>query len=107
MTDLLVDLLPWSLSGDPRAQRLYVLALACLGVGTALSAVALRIRVLDVPAASLAAAGSAAWLLSTGPREGRTLLVVFPGNGLTLADLAVVPAAILVCILAWRRVRER
>ena len=107
MTDALVDLLPWSLSGDPRDQRLYVLALASLGVGTLMCLVALRVAVLDVLAVALAAAGGAAWLLSTAPREGRTLLVVFPGNGLTLADLAVVPAAVLVVVLCWRRVRGR
>ena len=105
MSDLLVDLVPWSLSGEPRDQRLYALSLLCLGAGTLLCVAALRVVVLDVLAVALAGAGTAAWLLSTGPREGRVLLTVFPGNGLTLTDLAVLPAAGLVAFLIWRRLR--
>ena len=105
MSDLLVDLVPWSLSGDPREQRLYGLSLLCLAAGTLLCVAAVRVVVLDVLAVALASGAAAAWLLSTGPREGRILLTVFPGNGLTLADLAVLPAAALVVFLAARRLR--
>ena len=112
MSEVLVGLVPWSLSGDLRDQRLYALSLLCLGAGTLMCLAALRVVVLDVLAVAVAAGGAAAWLLSTGPREGRTLLVVLPGNGLTLADLAVlalrnrrwdVPAAALAAAgaLGW------
>ena len=107
MSEFLVDLLPWSLSGDPRDQLLYVLTFAVLGAGTLLCLAALRVAALDVLAVAVAAGGAASWLLSTAPREGRTLLEVFPGNGLTVTDLAVVPAAVLVGMLARRRWQER
>ena len=100
-----MELVPWSLSGEPRDQRLYGLSLLCLAAGTLLCVAALRIVVLDVLAVALAGAGVAAWLLSTGPREGRVLLTVFPGNGVTVADLAALPAAVLVAFLIWRRLK--
>ena len=106
MRDLLVEVLPSSLSGDRRDQLLYLLTFAVLGAGTLLCLVALRHVVLDVPAVALASAGAAAWLLSNGPAEGETLVVVQPGNGLVLADLAVLPAGLLVVVLCWRRLRS-
>ena len=102
-----MELLPSWLSGDRRAQGLYVLALAGLGLGTLLCMAALRIAVLDVLAVALACGGAAAWLLSNGAGAGATLLVVLPGNGVTVADLAVLPAVGLVAFLSWRRVRGR
>ena len=105
MTELVVELLPSWLSGDRRDQLLYVLALALLGVGTLLCLAALRIAVLDVLAVAVASAGAVAWLLSNTPGEGGTLVVVQPGNGLTLADLAALPAGVLVGYLAVRRWR--
>ena len=107
MRELLLELLPSALSGEPRDQLLYVLTLGLLGVGTVLCLVALRVAVLDVLAVGLACAGAAAWLLSNGPAEGGTLVEVLPGNGLTRADLAVLPAGVLVAVLCWRRVRHR
>ncbi len=105
MTDTLTELVPWSLSGTPRAQRLYLATLGLLLAGTLLSLLALRWPRLDVLAVGAAAAGIASWLLSTDPAEGRTLLVVLPGNGLTVADLAAVPAVLLIAVLSWRRLR--
>ena len=106
MRALLLDVVPWMVSGSARDQRLYVLALALLVVGTALAALALRVAALDVLAVTVAAAGATAWLLSSGPAEGPTLIVVLPGNGLTLADLAALPALALVVLLSWRRLRD-
>ncbi len=107
MKDLIVELLPASLSGDRREQILYVLALGVLSAGTLLCVLALRVVALDVLAVAVAAAGAAAWVLSNNPGEGDTLLVVLPGNGLTLADLAVLPAVLLVGYLSVRRWRIR
>lgn len=101
----MIDLLPWSLAGDDRAQQLYVLTLGVLSVGTLLCLAALRAAVLDVLAVGVACAGAAAWLLCNAPAEGRTLLVVLPGNGVTVADLAVLPVVVLGTHLAWRRAR--
>lgn len=107
MTELLLELVPSTLSGDRRAQLLYVLALGVLGLGTLLCAAALRFARLDVLAVAMTGGGAAAWLLSNGPEEGDTLLVVLPGNGVTVADLAVLPAAVLVLLLSLRRLRGR
>lgn len=106
MSGLLLDVLPWSLSGDPREQRLYVLALGLLLLGTLLLSISLAWRALDVLAAAVAAAGIVAWLLSNSPAEGGILLVVLPGNGVTQADLAALPAGLLVAVLACRRLRQ-
>ena len=107
MSGFLLDVLPWSLTGDSRQQRLYVVALALLLSGTLLAALALRTRALDVLACAVASAGVVAWLLSSGPAEGPTLFVVLPGNGVTVADVAAVPASVLVAVLSWRRLRGR
>ena len=107
MIDVLLDLLPASLSGDRREQALYGLTLGVLALGTLLCALALRFRRLDVPAEAVAAAGAAGWLLSNRPAEGTTLVVVRPGNGLTSADLAILPAALLVLVLCGQRLRGR
>jgi hypothetical protein len=105
--DVLVELVPSWLSGDRREQLLYLLTLSLLAGGTLLCVAALRFPALDVLAAALASGGASAWLLSNEPAEGGTLLVVQPGNGVVLADLAVVPAAMLVIALCWRRLRCR
>ena len=107
MKELIVEVLPSWLSGDRRDQLLYVLALGLLAVGTLLCLVALRVAVMDVVAVAVACAGAVAWLLSNAPGEGGTLVVLRPGNGLTWADLAVVPAGWLVGYLAVRRLRAR
>lgn len=107
MSDALLDLLPASLDGDRRDQALFALTLGVLAVGTLLCALALRFRRLDVAAVAVSSAGAAGWLLSNKPAEGATLLVVQPGNGLTAADLAVLPAALLVLLLCWQRLRGR
>ena len=107
MRGLIVELLPASLSGDRRDQLLYVLAFLALAAGTLLCLLALRVAALDVLAVAVAAAGGAAWVLSNNPGEGDTLLVVLPGNGLTLADTAVLPAVFLVAYLGVRRWRTR
>ena len=103
MRALLLDVVPWMVDGSARDQGLYVLALGLLVVGTALAALALRVAALDVLAVTVAAAGVTAWLLSSGPAEGPTLVVVLPGNGLTLADLAVLPVLALIAVLTRRR----
>ena len=107
MSGLVLGVLPWALSGDVREQRLYVLALGLLVLGTLLAALSLIVRGLDVLSVAVAAAGIVAWLLSSGPAEGRTLLVVLPGNGLTQADLLALPAMVLLLVLSWRRLRGR
>lgn len=105
MSELLLDVLPWSLIGPPREQKLYVLTLVFLAAGSLLALAAVRLARLEVVAAAVAGAAVAAWLLSNGAGEGGTLLVVFPGNGLTLADLAAIPAVALVAVLSVRRLR--
>ena len=107
MRDVVVELLPASLDGDRRDQLLYVLALGVLAAGTMLCLLALRVPALDVLAVAVAGAGTVAWLLSNGAAEGGTLIVVLPGNGLTLADLAALPAVLLVAFLVVRRWRTR
>ena len=104
---VLPGLVPWALSGSPRDQWLYVLSLSALLLGTALCLVALRVPRCDAVAVGTAGGGVASWLLSSGPAEGRTLLEVLPGNGLTVSDLLVLPAVALVLALCWRRLRER
>ncbi len=105
MKERIVEFLPMWLSGDPRDQLLYVLAFGLLTSGTLLCLAALRMRVLDVLAVAVACAGAVAWLLSNAPGEGGTLVVVEQGNGLTLADLAALPAGLLVGYLSVRRLR--
>jgi hypothetical protein len=105
VSDLLLDVLPWSLIGPTRDQKLYVASLALLAVSSLLALAAVRLARLEVLAAAVTGAAVAAWLLSNAPGEGGTLVVVFPGNGLTLADLAAVPAVALVLVLSVRRAR--
>ena len=81
-------------------------ALLVLIVGTVLAYVGIRNRRWEVLAATLAGAGVVAWLLTNGPFEGAVLLTVFEGNGLTVADLLVVPALLLLAQLSWRSVRR-
>ena len=107
MKELIVEHLPSWLSGDRRDQLLYVLALGLLSLGTLLCLAALKVRVLDVLAVAVACAGAVAWLLSNAPGEGGTLVVVQPGNGLTFADLAALPAGLLVGYLSARRLVAR
>jgi len=106
VSDLLLEVVPWSLAGPVRAQRVYVVTLAVLLAGTALAVVAERFERLDVLASLVAGAGAAGWLLSNAPAEGRTLLVLLPGNGLTTADLLAAPALALVGVLVGRRLRR-
>lgn len=105
MTEFVGELLPSLLSGDRRDQLLYLLALALLSIGTVMCLVALPVPSLDVLAVAVACAGAVAWLLSNAPGEGGTLLVVQPGNGLTVADLGALPAGLLVGHLSVRRLR--
>lgn len=58
---------------------------------------------LDGVAVALAIGGAAAWLLSNAPAEDVSLVEPFHGNGITVADLAVVAAAGLVLLLSARR----
>ena len=103
--NVLVDIIPWELSGTIKSQNLYALTLVVLVLGTVLCALALRLSRLDVLAVAVTSAGVAGWLLSNYPGEGSTLLLVAPGNGLTRADLAAAPATVLVLVLAYRRLR--
>ena len=105
MSDLLLGLGSWALVESRRDVLLYLLSLSSLLVGTALCVAALRHAVLDVVAVAVACGGAAAWLLSNGPGEGRTVVEVLPDNGLTVADLVALPAAALVVLLCWRRLR--
>ena len=52
-------------------------------------------------------AASLAWLLVNRPVEGRVLLVVAPGHGLTQADLLVLPAVLLAGLLTAIRLKSR
>ena len=70
-------------------------------------ALALWLRRLDVVGAAVAAVGAGGWLLANAANEGTVLFEVQPGNGLTQADLVVVPAALLVLLLALQRLRGR
>ncbi len=106
MTAELINWLPGDVTGNERDRRLYLVALALLALGTLLGLAALRLRRLDVLAAAVSGAGALAWLLLNRPGEIRLLLEVRPGNGLTVADLFVVPAALLVLRLVVARWRS-
>jgi hypothetical protein len=60
-----------------------------------------------VRSAGLLLATAVAWLLSNGPFEGPTLVVVSPGHGLTVADLLVPCALLLAAVPAVDRRRRR
>ena len=75
-------------------------------MGTVLAYVGIGNRRWEVLAATLAGAGVVAWLLTNEPFEGAVLLTVFKGNGLTVADLLVLPALLLLAQLSWRSVRR-
>ena len=81
-------------------------ALLLLGVGTVLAYAGVIGRRWEVVGAAVAAAGVVAWLLTNRPYEGAVLLEVFQGNGLTVADLLVIPAVLLLTQLSWRSVRR-
>jgi hypothetical protein len=104
--DALTELLPWSISGSSRDERLYVLTLALLLAGTVLALGAVAVPRLEGFAVALASGGAAAWLLSNAPGEGASLVEVFHGNGVTVADLAAVPAGALVLLLCARRLHD-
>lgn len=106
MSDLLLEVLPWSLAGPVRDRKLYVVTLGLLVLGSVLALLALWVERLDVLAVAVAGGGAVGWLLSSAPAEGGTLLVVLPGNGLTLADVAAAPAVLLVVFHAVRRMRR-
>lgn len=104
MTDLLLEVLSCSLAGPVRDQKLCVVTLGLLILGSLLALLALPVERLDILA--VAGGGVAGWLLSSAPAEGGTVVVVLPGNGLTVADLAAAPAVLPVVVLAarpWRR----
>ncbi|MDP9466313.1 MAG: hypothetical protein M3P31_03600 [Actinomycetota bacterium] len=107
MSELLLEVLPWGLAGSVREQRVYLVTLGVLVVGSALALVAVWFEQLDVLASLVTGAGAAGWLLSNAPAEGPTLLVLLPGNGLTTADLLAAPALALVGLLVGRRLRRR
>ncbi len=75
-------------------------------MGTVLAYAGIGNRRWEVLGAALAGAGVVAWLLTNGPYEGAVLLDVFDGNGLTVADLLVVPALLLLAQLSWRSFRR-
>ena len=83
-----------------------LIALLVLGVGTVLAYVGVRSRRWEVIGAMLAGAGVVAWLLTNDLYKGAVLLEVFDGHGLTVADLLVVPAVLLLAQLSWRSVRR-
>ena len=103
MTDVLLEVLPWTLSGSRRDERIYVLALGLLALGTVLSLLAMVLPRLDAVAVALASGGAAAWLLSNAPGEGASLIEVFHGNGITTADVLALPAGAMVVVLCARR----
>ena len=82
-----------------------LLALVLLAVGTLLAAWAVGHRRWEVPGAALAAAGAAAWTLTNVPYEGVVLLRLTPQHGFSAADLATLPALLLVAHLTWRSAR--
>lgn len=84
------------LQGLDRPTALALASAVLLLAGTGLAAGALLRRgPLDLLATAVCAAGTTAWLLNNAPYEGRTVLVVLPGNGVTMGDLLVLPAAAL------------
>lgn len=88
-----------ALQGGRREAVLAVATLLVLAAGTGLSALALRRPRLDLAATAVASAGAAGWLLSNGPLEGPTLVMVLPGNGITTGDLLAVPAVVLIALM--------
>ncbi len=104
--DILIDVIPWTISGTIRQQNLYALTFWLLVVGTLLCLVALRWSRLRVPAAATGSAAAAGWLLSNGPGEGAVLWQVRHGNALMLADTAVLPLLVLLLTLSWQDARR-
>ena len=104
--DVLVDLIPWTISGSIREQNLYALAFWSLVLGTALCGLALRRPRLRVLSAAAGAATVVGWLLCNGPGEGPTLLRLSEGNAIVTADLAALPASALVLLMVWRDLRS-
>lgn len=93
---------------DERSTTAIVLVLCALLVGTVVAACALGSRSwLRVPGAAVATGSAVAWLLVSGPVEGRTLLRLTPRNGLSVADLLVAPAVVVVGVLCWQAYRDR
>ena len=103
--DVLVDLIPWTLSGTIREQNLYAFSFWLLVLATGLCLLALRLRQVSVIIGAIAGAAGAAWLLSNGAGEGAVVLQVARGNALMTADLAAIPLGVLVLLLAWRSKR--
>lgn len=95
------------LTGSAREQGLFVLSLLLLVLGTAALVMAVRHPRARVVAAATGAAGIVGWLLCNGAREGRTLLLVLPGNGVTAADLLALPATVLLGVVVLRDARNR
>ena len=60
---------------------------------------AVVISVRRVVIAGLLFVAAVVWVLINGPFEGPTLLVLTPGHGITLADLASVAAAVVAATL--------
>ena len=79
---------------------------ALLALVAMASATTYAIRHPAVRSAGLLLATAVAWLLSNGPLEGPTLVVVSPGHGLTVADL-LVPGALLLAATAALNRRRR
>ena len=104
--DILVDVIPWTLSGTIRQQNLYALTFWLLVLATGLCLLALRLPQMAVPAAALAGAAGGGWLLSNGAGEGSVVWQVAPGNALMTADLAVLPVVVVVLLLTWRNLRR-
>ena len=84
------------------ARGLFTLVLLLLG--TALAAIAVRYRRIELPAAAVAAAGVSGWMLA---RSTTPVLLAFTDSlGVHLGDLLCLPAVALVGYLSWRAVRR-
>ncbi len=91
----------------PRSLALVVLVALVLavlqGLGTATGELGLRSGTVRQVAQIVVL--SLAWLLCNSPVEGRVLLVIGRGHGITTGDLVVVPALLVAVALTVARAR--
>lgn len=90
-----------------RAELVALLSLSLLLAGVVLGLLGLlRSSLPRVLVGAVLGAGAAAWTVSNSPFEGATLYRVTPGNGVTVADLLLIPPAALL-VLLLRQDRRR
>lgn len=93
---------------DEGTQIKLLLSLILLVTGTGLAGLAVSAQtVLRVPAALVAGAGAASWLLLDKDLEGPLIVSINRNHGIVLADLLTGPALVLVVTIVVLEIRRR